>query len=75
MLGFTNDDFKKLLMQSIIKGILWAILFLYIRKGLNSSNFTENPEKKWNAYKSDALYGGLSAFLMTIAKTIIWKQL
>jgi hypothetical protein len=46
-----------------------------VRKGLNEDNFKQDPEKKWDSYKGDALYGGFASFLNTFTKSVIYDSL
>jgi len=69
-----DQQFKNLLIDAFIQGILWAIMFYFVRKGLNKRNFIENPEKKRVDFFWDAVYGGLAMSCLTIAKKYIVKQ-
>lgn len=47
----------------IFQGLVWGIVYYFIRRGLNPD--IEDLQK----YKSDAIYGGLSA---SVAALIMW---
>ena len=72
--GLTEDEMKKLLIQSLIKGIMWAAMFFFIRKGMNKRNFTGTPEEnmmKKESFKWDAIYGGAAAFLSSMLSPFV----
>ena len=71
MFGFTQKETKVIVIESIINGIIWAICFYYIRKGLNKRNFNVDPEKKRKAFWYDAAFGGIAATSSFILKKII----
>jgi len=54
-------------------GVVWGVMFYFVRKGLNKRNFAENPEKKREAFYWDAMYGALAAGLSVIVKEFINK--
>lgn len=47
----------------VFQGLVWGIVYYFIRRGLNPE--VEDLQK----YKKDALYGGLSAFISAV---IMW---
>ena len=78
VLGLDQEETKKLLMQAVIQGILWAVTFYFIRKSMNKNNFTGNVEedaKKREAFKWDAIYGGFAASALVISKYFIKNAL
>lgn len=75
MLGFSERDMKLLIMESVIAGIVWAIIFYFVRKGLNRRNFEEDPEKKKTSFWYDAVFGGIGAFTARIVKQITFSKL
>ena len=71
-----DQDTKILLIEALISGIIWTIMFYYIRKGLNKRNFLiDDPNKKRMDFWYDAMYGGLAAFLALIAKKLVTPQI
>ena len=64
---------QRLLIKAVIMGVVWGVMFYFVRKGLNKRNFAENPEKKREAFYWDAMYGALAAGLSVIVKEFINK--
>lgn len=56
---------RKLLINAIVAGFAWWFTYLYIRRYMNPEN--TSIEK----FKDDAFYGGIAAFVMTIAKSVV----
>lgn len=58
---------KEVVLESIINGLGWALMHLFIRRMLNPEN-----EGKWfDGYFLDSCYGGLAAFGQTLFKGFI----
>lgn len=58
---------KEVMMESIINGLGWALMHLFVRRMLNPEN-----EGKWfDGYFLDSCYGGLAAFGQTLFKGFI----
>jgi hypothetical protein len=63
---------KRLILEALIAGVIWAVAFIYIRKGLNARNFNvDDPNKKRLDFFYDGIYGGIAAFIAVIAKKYI----
>jgi hypothetical protein len=75
MLALNDQQLVQLLVQAIVFGVIWGLAFYYIRKGLNKRNFTENAEAKREAFKWDAIYGGLATAVSVIAKKFVWETI
>ncbi len=73
MLGLSNQEMTKLLVQAVVFGVIWAVMFFFVRKGMNKRNFVTDPEAKRESFKWDAIYGGLAAFLSVIVKQFASK--
>lgn len=62
-------EIRNMLLEAFIVGVIWAVMFYYIRKGLNKRNFmVDNPNERREDFKWDAIYGGLAAAFATIVK-------
>ena len=66
---------KEVILESLINGLGWALMHLFIRRMLNP----ENTGKWFDGYFLDSCYGGLAAFGQTLFKgfflvTIIRKH-
>lgn len=57
---------RKFVTTSIIRGVVWAFAYLYIRRGLNPDNKGEIEK-----YKKDAFYGGLAVTLTGFLTNIL----
>lgn len=67
-----SNETKTLLIEAVIAGIIWAVMFYYVRKGLNKRNFMgPMPDEKKLDFWYDGLYGGLAALLSVIAKKFV----
>ena len=66
---------KKLLIQAVIAGIIWGVMFYFIRKGMNKRNFAADPEKKRADFFYDSIYGGIAAALTVIVKEVVGMYL
>ena len=72
-------NFVRILLEAILMGVLWGVMFYVIRKGLNTRNWKGNLEEKKLDFYWDAVYGGLAAglsiilkgFLQVIVKSVI----
>lgn len=57
------------MLKAAIGAIIWSLAYLYIRRFLN-------PEiKDYRKYQTDAMYGGLAAFVANISKEWIYGML
>lgn len=75
-------DIKTVLFKGIIQGLVWGVLYYYIRKGLNPSNYYEKRkaiEERQQIGKGDksdflgdAIYGGLAAIFIYIAVKMLY---
>ena len=61
--------------EAVITAILWGVIFYYIRKGLNKKNFIVDADKKRKEFYREAIYGGIAAGVMVIAKKYIMQKL
>jgi hypothetical protein len=61
---------KKLLIESLIAGIIWGLTYLFIRRKIN-------PETSHNymKYKLDAFYGSVAVFIAMILKYIAFENI
>lgn len=61
---FLSDP--KFLANSIIRGVVWAFLYYYVRRGWNPDNKGDISK-----FKSDAIYGGIAVSLTAFVTNIL----
>ena len=74
MLNLSSQQLTLFIAESLIGGILWAIMFYYVRKGGNEGNFKGKVGKDRDAqmkkYLDDAMYGGKAAAIVIFLRKV-----
>lgn len=78
-----TDNVYIIILKGLIHGVLWALLYYYIRKGLNPMNYGKQrqiieirQEKGFGSkrdYYGDAIYGGLASVIAYSLDKIVYR--
>lgn len=60
-------NIKHTILRAILAGIMWAIAYRFVRRGLNPE--IEDPDK----YNTDAMYGGLAVISVNLLLPLVVK--
>jgi len=72
-LDISANRIRKMALEALVSGVLWGLLFYFVRKRLNKRNFVQDAENKKISFYWDGVYGGLAAALMVITKSFVME--